>query len=58
MPKGGKAKRHGNLSGKANPVYEALTREHPNWSKKKRAKIANAVKAGTVDHKRGRKKKG
>jgi hypothetical protein len=50
-------KRHGNLKGKANNVYEALTRDHPNWSKKKRAKIANAVKSGTVDHKRGKRKK-
>lgn len=40
MPAGEK---HGHLSKKASRVYEALRREHPEYSKTKSAKIANAV---------------
>jgi hypothetical protein len=49
-------KRHGNLSPKASQVYEDLRDEHPGYSKKKAAKIANAVANHTVNRK-GRKKK-
>jgi hypothetical protein len=48
-------KRHGNLSPKASQVYEDLRQEH-GYSKKKSAKIANAVANHTVNRK-GRKKK-
>lgn len=40
MPKG---KRHGNLSAKASKIYEAIRREHKDYSKSKAARIANAT---------------
>jgi hypothetical protein len=49
-------KRHGNLSPKASQVYEDL-RQDRGYSKKKAAKIANAVANGTVNHKRGGRRK-
>lgn len=36
-------KRHGNLGPKASQIYEDIRDEHPNYSKTKAAKIANAV---------------
>jgi hypothetical protein len=51
-----KQKRHGNLSARASKVYEDLRQER-GYSKTKSAKIANAVANGTVNHKRGGKKK-
>jgi hypothetical protein len=53
MPKG---KRHGNLSARASKIYEDLRQER-GYSKKKSAKIANAVADGTVNHKGGKRKK-
>jgi hypothetical protein len=53
MPKSNS--KHGNLTGKAVRVYEALRRE--GMSKGKAARIANASKAGTIDYKRKRKRK-
>lgn len=52
MPKGA---RHGNLSRKASKIYEALRRDHPNYTKTKAAKIANAAANRKVKKVRKRK---
>lgn len=54
MPKGG---RHGNLSKKASGYYESIRRDNPGYSKTKAAKIANAQASGTINRKRGGKKR-
>ena len=48
--------KHGNLTGKASRVYEALRRE--GMGKQKAARIANASKAGTINYKGGKRKGG
>jgi hypothetical protein len=53
MPKSNR--KHGNLTGKAVKVYEALRRE--GVAKGKAARIANASKAGTINYKRKGKRK-
>lgn len=49
-------KRNGNLSAAASRVYRAIRREHPGTTKTKAAKIANASVAGTINHRRGRRR--
>jgi hypothetical protein len=39
----GNQKKHGNLGPKASQIYEDIKQEHPEYTKTKAAKIANAV---------------